>query len=107
MKELVKLVVFVPEENADQIRESLGKAGAGKIGEYSHCSFSTSPFRRPCTKKIKKVRYKISGYSKTQRISSCICPVVIVSSLLLSNFGISISAAAFNIGCLFFMTRYL
>jgi hypothetical protein len=40
MKELVKLVVFVPEENADEIRDVLGKAGAGKIGEYSFCSFS-------------------------------------------------------------------
>jgi hypothetical protein len=40
MKELVKLVVFVPEENADEVREALGKAGAGKIGEYSFCSFS-------------------------------------------------------------------
>lgn len=40
MKELVKLVVFVPEENADHVREALGKAGAGKIGEYSFCSYS-------------------------------------------------------------------
>jgi hypothetical protein len=40
MKELVKLVVFVPEENANEVREALGKAGAGKIGEYSYCSFS-------------------------------------------------------------------
>lgn len=40
MKELVKLVVFVPEENADEVRSALGKAGAGRIGEYSFCSFS-------------------------------------------------------------------
>jgi hypothetical protein len=40
MKELVKLVVFVPEQNADQVREALGEAGAGKIGEYSFCSYS-------------------------------------------------------------------
>jgi hypothetical protein len=40
MKELVKLVVFVPEENANEVREALGKAGAGKIGEYSFCSYS-------------------------------------------------------------------
>lgn len=40
MKELVKLVVFVPEENADEVRDALGKAGAGKIGEYSYCSYS-------------------------------------------------------------------
>ncbi len=40
MKELVKLVVFVPEENADEIRQALGEAGAGRIGEYSFCSYS-------------------------------------------------------------------
>lgn len=40
MKQLVKLVVFVPEENADEVREALGNAGAGQIGEYSYCSYS-------------------------------------------------------------------
>ncbi len=40
MKELVKLVVFVPEENADDVRQALGEAGAGKIGEYTFCSYS-------------------------------------------------------------------
>lgn len=40
MKELVKIVVFVPEENADAVRTALGKAGAGEIGEYSFCSYS-------------------------------------------------------------------
>lgn len=40
MKELVKLVVFVPEENADEVRDALGRAGAGRIGEYSYCSYS-------------------------------------------------------------------
>jgi len=40
MKELVKLVVFVPEENADEVRQALGNAGAGQIGKYSFCSYS-------------------------------------------------------------------
>lgn len=38
---LKKLVVYVPIENAEDIREKLGDAGAGAIGNYSHCSFST------------------------------------------------------------------
>lgn len=37
---LKKLVVFVPEEDAERLREALGNAGAGAIGNYSHCSFS-------------------------------------------------------------------
>jgi hypothetical protein len=40
VKELVKLVVFVPEKSADEVRHALGEAGAGKIGEYSFCSYS-------------------------------------------------------------------
>jgi dinuclear metal center YbgI/SA1388 family protein len=37
--ELRKLVVFVPEENADGIADALTEAGAGVIGEYTHCTF--------------------------------------------------------------------
>jgi hypothetical protein len=36
----VKIVVTVPPENADAIREALGKTGAGKLGSYTYCSFS-------------------------------------------------------------------
>ncbi|WP_019154537.1 Nif3-like dinuclear metal center hexameric protein [Robertmurraya massiliosenegalensis] len=39
---LKKLVVFVPEENAEELRKALGNAGAGAIGNYSHCTFSAS-----------------------------------------------------------------
>ncbi len=38
--QFVKIVVFVPETDADSVRAALGKAGAGKLGNYSHCSFS-------------------------------------------------------------------
>jgi hypothetical protein len=37
----VKLVVFVPLSHCDLIRQVLGDAGAGKIGNYDFCSFST------------------------------------------------------------------
>ncbi len=36
----LKLVVFVPPEHTDKVREALAGAGAGNIGEYSRCSFS-------------------------------------------------------------------
>jgi hypothetical protein len=35
-----KIVVFVPETHAAQLREAMGNAGAGRIGNYSHCTFS-------------------------------------------------------------------
>ncbi|WDF03048.1 MULTISPECIES: Nif3-like dinuclear metal center hexameric protein [Shouchella] len=37
---LLKFVGFVPREHAEVIRQALGEAGAGFIGEYSHCAFS-------------------------------------------------------------------
>jgi hypothetical protein len=36
-----KLVVFVPEEWLDAVREALFAAGAGRIGEYERCSWYT------------------------------------------------------------------
>jgi hypothetical protein len=42
----VKIVVFVPETHTDIVREAMGKAGAGKIGNYSHCSFSSKGIGR-------------------------------------------------------------
>lgn len=38
--EFVKLVIYVPQTHADSVRKALGDAGAGKRGEYAHCSFS-------------------------------------------------------------------
>ncbi|MDW7670323.1 MAG: Nif3-like dinuclear metal center hexameric protein [Bacillota bacterium] len=38
---LFKLVVFVPEEQAQKVADALAEAGAGHIGNYSHCSFRT------------------------------------------------------------------
>ena len=38
---LSKLVVFVPADGLDRVRSALFRAGAGVIGDYSHCSFST------------------------------------------------------------------
>jgi hypothetical protein len=35
-----KIVVFVPVSHADAMREAIGRAGGGKLGRYSYCSFS-------------------------------------------------------------------
>jgi hypothetical protein len=34
-----KVVVFVPEEALEQVRNAMAEAGAGRIGHYSHCGF--------------------------------------------------------------------
>jgi len=46
--QLMKLHTFVPVEKTDSLKEALFAAGAGNIGNYSHCSFSvegTGSFR--------------------------------------------------------------
>lgn len=37
----VKIVVFVPETHTDAVRKAMGDAGAGIIGNYRHCTFSS------------------------------------------------------------------
>ncbi|BDB42002.1 hypothetical protein IWGMT90018_24480 [Mycobacterium kiyosense] len=40
--ELDKWVIYVPQPNADAVREAVFAAGAGHIGDYSHCSWSVT-----------------------------------------------------------------
>jgi hypothetical protein len=36
----VKIRTTVPLQDADTMRQALGEAGAGRVGEYTFCSFS-------------------------------------------------------------------
>jgi dinuclear metal center YbgI/SA1388 family protein len=40
--DLDKWVVYVPRENAEAVQEAVFDAGAGHIGDYSHCSWTVS-----------------------------------------------------------------
>jgi hypothetical protein len=42
MKDLHTLVVYVPTSHTDAVLAAIGDAGAGRIGNYSHCSFVTA-----------------------------------------------------------------
>jgi len=39
-KKRYKIVVYVPESDADKLRDAMGNAGAGIIGNYSNCTFT-------------------------------------------------------------------
>ncbi|HEY1841671.1 MAG TPA: Nif3-like dinuclear metal center hexameric protein [Mycobacterium sp.] len=41
-QDLDKWVIFVPPENAESVRAAIFAAGAGLIGDYSHCSWSVT-----------------------------------------------------------------
>lgn len=42
----VKIVVFVPLSHCDIVRQAIGDANGGIIGNYSHCSFSSKGIGR-------------------------------------------------------------
>lgn len=50
MSQTVKLVVTVPESHTEVVRQALGDAGAGVIGNYHHCSAV-----------VKQIGYSIPG----------------------------------------------
>ena len=37
----IQLTVNTPIKDCDKVRDAMSEAGAGKIGNYSNCSFST------------------------------------------------------------------
>ncbi len=41
-----KLVVYVPTTHADLIRDAIGNAGGGKLGNYTFCTFSSKGIGR-------------------------------------------------------------
>jgi hypothetical protein len=41
MSELHNLVFYVPVTHTEQVLKAIGDAGAGRIGKYSHCSFTS------------------------------------------------------------------
>ena len=49
-----KIRVTVPVDEVDSVRKVLGESGAGRVGKYSHCSFS----------------YPVTGYFKPEEGAS-------------------------------------
>ncbi|MEA2715156.1 MAG: hypothetical protein QOG91_184 [Candidatus Parcubacteria bacterium] len=41
-----KIVTYVPAADAEMMREAIAQAGGGKLGKYTHCSFSTKGIGR-------------------------------------------------------------
>ena len=43
---MFKIVTFVPIQDAQKVRQAMGDAGAGVLGNYHHASFSTKGIGR-------------------------------------------------------------
>ena len=46
MSNILKIVVFVPKTHLKKVILAIGDAGAGRIGNYSHCTFTSSGIGR-------------------------------------------------------------
>lgn len=42
----MKIAVYVPSSHADKVRQALAAAGAGDLGNYDYCSFTTKGIGR-------------------------------------------------------------
>lgn len=76
MESFVKIVVFAPVKHADVVRKALGDAGAGEIGKYSHCSFSSRGIGR--YKPLEGARPAIGEVGKLEEVEEerieVVCP---------------------------------
>ncbi|MEL7568152.1 MAG: Nif3-like dinuclear metal center hexameric protein [Dehalobacterium sp.] len=80
--QLYKLVVFVPENYLDQVRDAICAAGAGYIGKYSQCTFSalgegtflplegTNPFLGEKGKLEKASEYRLETIIPSRKIKT-------------------------------------
>ncbi|MGM0368816.1 MAG: Nif3-like dinuclear metal center hexameric protein [Bacillota bacterium] len=84
IEQLKKLVVFVPEDYLEQVRETLGDLEAGWLGNYSHCFFyqsgtgtfkpltGTSPHQGTVGQVNKVDEYRLETIIKADNISRVI-----------------------------------
>ena len=71
----VKVVVFVPKTHTDIVRKAMGDAGAGRVGNYSYCSFSVDGIGR--YKPLEGARPFIGEVGKFEEVEEerieCVC----------------------------------
>ncbi|NLK52714.1 MAG: Nif3-like dinuclear metal center hexameric protein [Syntrophomonadaceae bacterium] len=80
-EKLFKLVVFVPQGHEDEVRQAVSEAGAGWIGNYSHCTFQllgtgtflpregTSPFIGQSGRLEKVAEYRLETIISEAKLS--------------------------------------
>lgn len=80
MNRNVKIVVTVPVTYADALRETIGRAGAGRIGNYAFCSFSIKGIG--CFKPLEGAHPAIGEIGKMETVDeerievTCACELV-------------------------------
>jgi hypothetical protein len=80
----VKIVVFVPEGHTDEIRKAMMEAGAGHIGNYDSCSFSSKGIGR--FRPLEGANPFIGKFEETEQVEEerieTICPFDSINKLV-------------------------
>lgn len=71
----VKFVIFVPVSHAEAVRKVMGEVGAGRVGNYSHASFSIKGVGR--FKPLKGAKPAIGSIGKLEEVEEERIEVVI------------------------------
>ncbi len=83
---LVKIVVFVPLSHSDVVRKAFAEAGAGNIGNYDSCSFSSRGIGR--FRALKGAKPFIGEEGKLEEVEEerieVVCAAGIVERVLLA-----------------------
>ena len=80
----IKIAVFVPASHADAVRKAFAEAGAGHIGAYDFCSFTTKGVGRFCP--LKGSKPFIGEQGKIEEVEEerieVLCPSEILEKVL-------------------------
>ncbi len=83
-KKRYKIVIYTPESHAEILREAIGKAGAGKIGNYSHCTFTIKGIGR--FKPLEGAKPTIGEVGKLEEVAEerieTVCEVDVLQNVL-------------------------
>lgn len=79
-EKLFKLVVFVPEQSIDDVRDAMCKAGAGWIGNYSDCTFMAQGIGT--FKPLKGANPYIGKENKLEKVNEYRLETIVPESLL-------------------------
>ena len=81
---LYHIIVYAPLDHAEKIRKGLAEAGAGSIGEYDSCSFTTKGVGRfrPSAEAEPHIGSSNSLEEVEEERIEFVCPKEILSSVL-------------------------
>lgn len=121
-EKLFKIAVFVPEAQADKVRQAMTKEGAGFIGNYSDCTFNTEGFgtflpregtdpfigRRGELSKVREIKIEtIIDESKKDAVINAMLKVHPYEEPAYDIYPLDSSMPSVGLGCFGYLNQYV